>query len=140
MVLPSQRIEGSVAIDGLRGKNAVVGSVSSKTATVTNLVADSADIGSLRVDGTSIDLTGILKSVQVKLISGGAAGDHTVQGITTSDTLVSVIYVVYDSGTVVDVSDLTSEFTISAADTINNAEGTNTTGGKLLVIFTQSVA
>ena len=38
---------------------------------------------------------------------------------------------------VTDVQDLTSQFTISAANTINNAAGTASTGGKLLVRWTK---
>jgi hypothetical protein len=68
---------------------------------------------------------------QVALIAGGAAGAHTVTGIATVDRLVSVLH--YTPAT--DIVDLTSEFTISAADTIDNTAGTDTTGDKLLVIY-----
>lgn len=63
-------------------------------------------------------------------IAGGAAGDHTVTGIKPRDTLVSVLQI-EDT----DVSDLTSEFSISADDTINNADGTATTGDALIVTY-----
>ncbi len=60
-------------------------------------------------------------------ITGGSAGDLTVTGIKVTDRLL----------TAVDVSaadaDLVDEFTITAADTINNVGGTDTTGMVLLV-------
>jgi hypothetical protein len=65
---------------------------------------------------------------------GAAAGDHTITGIATADTLVSVIYLNF-AGTVAVVGNLTAEFTITAADTINNAGGTDTTGGVLIVTY-----
>ena len=48
------------------------------------------------------------------VISGGAAGDHTVTGIAADDQLVEVIYFAGAGSDVTDVADLTSEFTISA--------------------------
>lgn len=68
--------------------------------------------------------------VKVALIAGGSAGNHTVTGIATADTLISVIH--NTAGALVD---LTSEFTISAANTINNAAGTDTSSDQLLVIY-----
>ena len=56
------------------------------------------------------------------IISGGAAGAHTVTGIKPGMELVSV----WDNnaGTIVD---LTAEFTITADDTIDNTGGTVST-------------
>lgn len=62
------------------------------------------------------------------VIAGGAAGNHTVTGISTTDILLAVL----DLTT---AADLTSEFTVTAADTINNAAGTDTTGDNLLVLW-----
>lgn len=73
--------------------------------------------------------------LKTAVVNGGAAGNFTVTGIATLDELVSVVYFPIDTGTVTSVSDLTSEFTISAANTINNTGGTATTGGKLLVVY-----
>ncbi len=67
------------------------------------------------------------------LVDGGAAGDITVTGITAADELVSVLAV--DTGANEDFSDVTSEFSISAAGTINNTDGTATTGKGLLVTW-----
>lgn len=75
---------------------------------------------------------GFLKAA---LIAGGAAGDHTVTGIAAGDELVAVLQIDIDTGAVVDVDDLTAEFTIKAADTIENDGGTATTGDKLLVLY-----
>ena len=67
------------------------------------------------------------------LIAGGVAGNHTVTGIATTDTLISVIH--NTAGALVD---LTSEFTIDSANTIDNASGTDTSSDDLLVTY-QSV-
>lgn len=70
------------------------------------------------------------------VIAGGAAGDLTVTGITTKDRLVAVVRLDRDSTAAnINISNLLSEFTITAANTINNAAGTNTTGDSLLVIY-----
>lgn len=76
--------------------------------------------GSLNRDGTKSDV-----------ITGGAAGDHTVTGIKLTDTLLSVINMDTQA-------DLTSEFTISAADTINNGGGTATVAEQLQVLYSSS--
>ena len=82
--------------------------------------------------------TGVVKST---VIDGGAAGDHTVAGISTSDSLVAVLKLDFTltEGTpntrTWAATDLTSEFSITAANTINNAGGTDTTGAILVVIY-----
>lgn len=84
----------------------------------------------LKADGTLVSRAPGLKQA---LITGGAAGDHTVTGIATSDKLVSVYH--YTPGSASAFADLTGEFTISAADTINNAGGTSTASDTLLVTY-----
>lgn len=69
--------------------------------------------------------------VEQAFIDGGAAGNHTVTGITTTDTLTSVLH--DSSGGI--LADLTGEFSISAANTINNGGGTATSSDKLLVTY-----
>ena len=66
------------------------------------------------------------------LVAGGAAGDITVTGIATDDELVAVWE---QDGTSGLLTDLTSEFSITAADTINNTDGSATTGDKLVVVY-----
>lgn len=68
------------------------------------------------------------------VIAGGAAGAHTVTGIATGDTLVSVLHVDFTDASETG-EDLTSEFTITAADTIDNTAGTASTGGFLVVTY-----
>ena len=68
--------------------------------------------------------------VQKALISGGAAGNHTVTGILLNDVLVCVWE---QNGTSGLLTDLTSEFSITADNTINNTGGTATTGDTLIV-------
>jgi len=66
------------------------------------------------------------------VISGGSAGDHTVTGISIGDEL---IYVYEQNGTSGLITDLTSEFSITKSDTINNTGGTSTSSDKLLVLY-----
>lgn len=73
-------------------------------------------------------------ALQQTIIAGGAAGNHTVTGIATGDTLVSVLHVDFTDASETG-DDVTAEFTISAADTINNMGGTDTTGGFLVVTY-----
>ena len=69
------------------------------------------------------------------VVAGAAAGNFTVTGIKTTDTLAAVIQFVGAGTAVTDIADLTSEYTISATNTINNTSGTASTGGKLLVMW-----
>lgn len=73
-------------------------------------------------------------AVTTTIIAGGAAGAHTVTGIKTRDTLVSVLHVDFTDASETGAN-ITAEFTISAADTIDNTGGTATTGGFLIVTF-----
>lgn len=61
--------------------------------------------------------------------TGAAAGNVTVTGVAATDTIESVI-LLCDSATV--ALDLTSEFAVCATNTIGNAAGTSTAGGKVL--------
>ena len=63
------------------------------------------------------------------IVAGGVAGNITVTGILPTDTLVAVLDI---AG-----ADLTSEFTITAADTINNAAGTSSSASQLLVTYSR---
>lgn len=62
------------------------------------------------------------------IVPGAAAGDVTVTGIKAEDELVAVL-------NVTDLTDVTSEFTITADDTINNTGGTTSASKKLLVTY-----
>ena len=78
--------------------------------------------------------TGKLTKVNAT-IAGGIAGDHTVTGIKTTDTLVAVVHI--DDTTHVG-TDKTSEYTISAADTINNTAGTSSASTHVAVAYTRA--
>ena len=83
------------------------------------------------------DLTTLLtdlSQLKVTLLAGASAGNVTLTGIATADSLISVIH--NTAGT---LADLSSEFTITAADTINNTGGTDTTGDQLLVLWFDAV-
>lgn len=72
--------------------------------------------------------------IKVKLVDGGAAGDFTVTGIAVGDSLVFVGEFATKAA-IATLTDLTSEFSITAADTINNVGGTATTNDQLMVIY-----
>lgn len=64
---------------------------------------------------------------------GAAAGNVTVTGVATTDTLVFV-GVFTTKASIATFADLTAEFTITATNTINNAAGTSTANNQLLVV------
>lgn len=74
--------------------------------------------------------------------AGGAAGDITVVsplGLAADDLLLSVIEIEFDgTGDIVSVTDMTDEFSITAANTINNTGGTATTDNLLAVCFAKT--
>lgn len=85
--------------------------------------------------GTTI--SGFPRAIGFAAIPGGAAGAHAVPGgIGAGDALISVRHV---SADLVTNADRTAEFSIPAgtAGTIDNALGTNTTGGFLLVTWAE---
>ena len=98
---------------------------------------------------TSNSLGQAVKAVQPQIvqtvINGGAAGALTLNGITTNCTLLSVIeaIVAADTGTGASgnkltlLTDLSSQFFISAANTITNAGGSTTTSNVLVVQYRQ---
>lgn len=74
-------------------------------------------------------------------IAGGSAGNLTVTGIATTDSLISVVRLDRDATAAnVNLSVITSEFTITATNTINNAGGTDTTGDTLLITYRDASA
>lgn len=75
--------------------------------------------------------------MEFTVIGGGSAGNHTVTGIRPEDTLKAVIGFTFNEGTpnTGTARALTSEFSITADDTINNTGGTDTTGGILFVFY-----
>ncbi len=66
------------------------------------------------------------------LIAGGEAGDLTVTDILLGDELVEVLHHIGAGTAITDIADLTSEFTVLDGK-INNALGTSSAGGKLMV-------
>lgn len=73
-------------------------------------------------------------AVRQAVVAGGAAGNFTVTGIKTRDTLVSVLFVDATDASEA-VANRTAEFTITAANTINNTGGTTAAGGFLIVTY-----
>lgn len=64
---------------------------------------------------------------------GAAAGNVTVTGVATTDSLLFV-GVFTTKASIATFADLTSEFTITATNTINNTAGTSTANNQLLII------
>jgi len=156
MTLPVQKIEGTTAFDAVKTRSLFINDtevipgevISGKLAdgaVTTSKLADGAVTTSKLANGAvtsdKIDNGAVTKPklpsgiIVAKLINGGAAGNRTVSGIRVGDSLISVIQFGVDTGGIVGVADLTSEFTITGNDTINNTGGTDTTGDKLYVLY-----
>jgi hypothetical protein len=89
----------------------------------------------------TVNETLIRPPLRFKLVNGGVAGNFTITGIRTQDLLLSVLAFSFPAsvGAVIGVNgDLTAEFTITAANTINNTGGTSSANGMLLVIYLAS--
>lgn len=84
--------------------------------------------------GNTIAGGNVNAKIERTTIAGGAAGALTVNGVGASDTLVSVVAI-----TAAGVhSVLTSEFSISAANTIDNTAGTSTANSDVRVEWIQA--
>jgi hypothetical protein len=68
------------------------------------------------------------------VIAGGAAGNHTVAGISVGDPIIGAVYISKAAGNLTGVVDLKAEFTVLANDVIENAGHTATSDG--YIIFT----
>jgi hypothetical protein len=71
--------------------------------------------------------SGELGMIRKAHVAGAAAGNMTVTGIALGDKLISVVRI--DAAG----ANLVGEFTVTAADTINNTGGTSTAGQTVLV-------
>jgi hypothetical protein len=119
---------GDITVSGIKKEDHLVGVVGPSIGDLTSEFSITADAKINNTSGTATNAVASGKErVKAAVIAGGAAGDLTVTGITTNDKLV----VVWSIGN----GDLTSEFSISAADTINNAAGTSTAGTEVLVVW-----
>lgn len=72
--------------------------------------------------------------LKVTLVDGGAAGAFTVTGIATADRL-AFVGLFETKASIATLSDLTAEFTITGANTIDNTGGTATTNDQLMVVW-----
>jgi predicted nucleotide-binding protein len=78
----------------------------------------------------------IKDNICVALANGGAAGNHTVTGMTSTSRIVFVGHL-STAAAIATLADLTSEFT-AGTDLINNTGGTDTTSDQLMVIYVKS--
>lgn len=76
------------------------------------------------------------------IVAGGSAGDFTITGIKTIDKLLSVNGFTLTEGSPNTLAplNLTDEFSITAADTINNTGGTDSSAGVLIVTYVSADA
>lgn len=99
-------------------------------------VRDTLDLQELKQ--RSPNLHSVLKELQglkFSVATGAAAATNiAITGITTSDTLVSVLQFVGAGTDITDVADRTSEASITSDGNIQ-LSSTDTTGGKLLVVW-----
>ncbi len=95
--------------------------------TITRGQAVTADVNGKAVAATA-------PQIHQTVIAGGGAGNHTVTGIATTDTLISVMHLDATDASET-AADLTAEFEAPAPDTIANVGGTDTTGGYLVVTY-----
>lgn len=140
-IITANELAASVAGAGLAGGAGAALSVNVDDVGI-EIPVDTLQLKDLGVTTAKLADDGVTKAklaggfLKGTAIAGGAAGAHTVTGIATGDELVLVARLDLDGTAAnIDLDDLTSEFTISAADTINNAAGTDTTGDKLLVLY-----
>lgn len=84
----------------------------------------------------------LFTGLRFTIILGGAAGDITVPGVGVNDDLLSVVLFGFDDLAIAStdpvtpvITDLTVEFEITAANTINNAGGTASADRMLLVVY-----
>ncbi|MES2146707.1 MAG: hypothetical protein V4491_02545 [Pseudomonadota bacterium] len=113
---------------------AIVSGNAAKFADTSGSVADS---GFVLASASALSL--VTAFARHALVAGGAAGDITVSGILTTDTLHAVLRIIGAGAAVTDITDLTSEFTITGSNKINNTGGTASTSDKLLVLWTKRV-
>lgn len=73
--------------------------------------------------------THVIPPIRTRTVAGAGAGNITVTGIAVGDRIVSVQRV--DAAG----ANLASEFTVTAANTINNTGGTSTAGQVLLIMW-----
>ena len=121
---------GKAELESLTTKSALGGRLRKRFAMSPGAFLSKAELESL-----------LAGAVRTTVIDGGAAGDHTVTGIAVGDALRAVLKLDFTltEGTpntrTWAASDLTGEFSITGANTINNAGGTDTTGAVLVVVY-----
>lgn len=118
-----------------------IGGVSSPIATleVTGTFVFKDVLGNTIFSLTEGNMTTHFSSLPIKTrcIAGGAAGNLSCPGVSVGDQLLGIVGFKLTEGTpnTMTPGGFLSEFTITAADTINNTGGTNTTGYVLFVTF-----
>ncbi len=89
-------------------------------------------------DGT-LRLFLLNNGMKLTLVNGAAAGNHTVAGITTEDRIVWIGHAT-TLVSIASMATLTGEFTISAANTVENAGETDTSNDQLWVLWEDASA
>tara|TARA_R100000426_G_scaffold1948_2_gene3325 strand:+ start:806 stop:1333 length:528 start_codon:yes stop_codon:yes gene_type:complete len=128
-VLTSLVVAGSFTASFLR--QAIPKATFTVKSGLSDLIGDGFISSRMLADG-SVTGSKISNSIKVALITGGSAGAHTVAGIRLNDQLIAVLE---QNGTSGILTDLTAEFSIKKADTIDNTGGTATSSDKLLIFY-----
>ncbi len=150
----STRID-DVVIDIAANESAIsdaVADIAANSTKIDNAVIDIA-ANSTRIDDVVIDIAANdtrLDAVEayvprLNVIAGGADGNHTLTGVAVGDALSGVLYVAKGAENLTAVSDILSEFVgvgkgITDTDVINNTAGTDTSGGYLIIAWTDKTA
>ncbi|WP_062207971.1 hypothetical protein [Streptomyces sp. NBRC 109706] len=74
-------------------------------------------------------------AIRQAVVAGDDAGEITVSGIKGRDRLVSVLQATEGDEALTGITDLSAEFTVADADTIDNTDGTDTSGSTLIVTW-----
>ena len=111
--------------------------------TVLSGAAANTNIALSGIDPRTDELISVIEErngLKLTSIAGVAsAGNHTVTGIATEDRIVAV-QLLTTTASIATHADLTAEFTITAANTINNTGGTNTGTGNTLLVWWEDVS
>lgn len=141
LVVPSGYVTQTMLADDSVGSAQIIADAVGASE-IAPLAVDTAEIADSAVTTAKLGPAAVTKAklagsfLGATCIAGGAAGNHTVTGIATADQLVLVARLDRDAVAAnIDLTAITGEFTISAANTINNAAGTDTTGDALLVLY-----
>ncbi len=87
----------------------------------------------------AVTLRGLPRQIAFTVQPGAAAGAHTIDGDLDASGDV-LLYVKHLSADFTTNTDITSEFSVTGYNTIDNTAGTDTTGNFILVVYAKAAA